>query len=219
MAAVPCSVRVFEDFCFGSSLTFIFVFRNDSQSEHSFSSSFRYPNESPESLPKTVKWRDIVGDPANKCTYLTLRSKYYSDIKREYGRFAPSASLLEENVVTLPHFMIMPRLFPYTETFKMYIDHMITAGLTQKWHEEDLSTERDETLPVEEFEPQVLSVVSLKIGFLAFLIAVVISSLAFLVELAVKATKYCALSIVMHCMIKTYVKNHLRHQIQPYLRT
>jgi hypothetical protein len=101
----------------------------------------------------------------------------------------PSTFILDENVVTTPWYMLLPKYLPYTEAFKEKIDQMLSSGFVQRWHAHKWNIERDKKRYVEEAEPQILSVYDLRLGFFGFLICLAISFGVFLLELIKKVVE------------------------------
>lgn len=98
--------------------------------------------------------------------------------------------------------MMLPRFLPFTPKFKMKVDEMLASGLIQRWHAEFYRIVADKKLFVEEFEPQVLTVESLQLGFSTFLISLTFTLVAFLAELAINAVKLRASSLIAFCTTK-----------------
>jgi hypothetical protein len=122
----------------------------------------------------------------NKFTFLTLRTHYANHIKYFFNEIAPSTFILEENTVTMPWYVKLPRYAPYTRAFKKIINLLPSSGLIQKWHAGFWGTLRDKKRYVETFQPQVLTVHDLRLGFLAFLICAAISLVVFLMEMGLR---------------------------------
>lgn len=136
-----------------------------------------------------TEWHSIVPEPKNKLAFMTFRRDYFKELKLKIGRSQPSTSLLEDNVRTVPYFMILPDQLPYTRMFKLKIDQMIASGLIQKWHDEYFLVERDPKKYVEQVDPQVLDVDTLRLGFYAYLIALLFSIAGFIAEFLVSKLK------------------------------
>jgi hypothetical protein len=137
-------------------------------------------------IPSSTKWFDIVPEPANKLTYLTFRTHYASNIERTFNGNVPSTHILEENTVTMPWYLMLPRYVPFTETFKKKVDQLLSSGSIQKVHAFVWGIDNDKKRLVEEFQPRVLTVFDLRLGFLAFLICATISFVVFFIELKFK---------------------------------
>jgi hypothetical protein len=119
-------------------------------------------------------------------TYLTFRAHYTVHIKNVFNQNVPSTHLLEENTVTLAWYMMLPRFTPFTEAFKEKINRMLSSGLIQRWHANHWRIPKYKKRYVETFQPQVLTVDDLRLGFLAFFIWVAISFFVFLMELGLR---------------------------------
>lgn len=59
---------------------------------------------------------------------------------------------------------------------------MVQSGLTQKWFEEFFLVDRNQRKYVEEVDPQVLDVETLRLGFFAYLIFLMLSVVIFVLE-------------------------------------
>jgi hypothetical protein len=136
-------------------------------------------------IDDNTKWHSIVSEPTNKLAFLTFRRDYYKELRLTIGRTQPSTTLLENNVRTVSYFMILSDKLPFTRMFKLKIDNMISSGLIQKWHDEYFMVERDAKKYVEEADPQILNVETLRYGFYAYLIALTFSTAAFVAEVLV----------------------------------
>jgi hypothetical protein len=137
-------------------------------------------------IPNTTNWFDIVPEPANKFTYMTFRSHYHHRVDIVLKETVPSTFILEENIVTTPWCMMLPRQTSYTQAFKDKIDQMLSNGLIQRWYAAHWKIEKDKKRYVEEVEPKVLSVYDLRLGFVGFLICLAISFGVFIIELIFK---------------------------------
>jgi hypothetical protein len=132
-----------------------------------------------------MSWQNLVAEPSNKFTYLFFRA-HFCAMLRTMRKALPSLYLLDENVVTIPFYIILPRFVPYSETFKEQIELMISNGLVGKLNAESWSFNQNEKRYVEEVKPQILTVEHLSLGFLAILISLVVSLCVFLVEIMTK---------------------------------
>lgn len=86
--------------------------------------------------------------------------------------------------------MILSDKLPYTRMIRTKIDQMIASGLIQKWHDEHFLVEQDAKKYVEEADPQILYVETLRFGFYAYLIALAFSAAAFAAEFLTVFLKY-----------------------------
>jgi hypothetical protein len=133
-------------------------------------------------LKNGMKWHSVVPEPTNKLAFKTFRHDYFKEVKLAINRIQPSTTLLEENVKTVPYFVILPDKQPYMRMFNLKIDHLISSGLTQKWYDEYMLLDKNAKQYVEEIEPQVLKVETLRLGFYAYIIALTFSVAAFALE-------------------------------------
>lgn len=154
-----------------------------------------------------IQYYDIVAEPTNRFTHLIWRAHRGSIEKKYRNKFVPSNFLLEENVVTLPFYMMLPRYVPYTEAFKEQINLMLSNGMIQKWHAKKWEYVADPKKHVEFNQPQTLTLEHLRLGFLGFLICLAISFAVFLIELSIKPVKIFMSTAVAR------VENYLRRQI------
>lgn len=139
--------------------------------------------------PNVTKWYNIVPEPENKLTYLTFRQEYFQELFNTIGRTMPSSTLLAENTYTVPFYFPLPSALPYSKVFREKIDHLISSGIIQKWHDEFFLVEQNSKKYEGEKEPEILSVNTLRYGFYAYLIALTTSVLVFIGELLVGTVK------------------------------
>jgi hypothetical protein len=132
----------------------------------------------------------LTSEPANECATKVWRKHYISFFNQMFGPTKqPSTHMLEENLFSIPWYLVMTTVLPYTATFMDKVDEMISSGLVQKWHDKNFAVVKNAKQFKEDVEPQVLTVEHLWIGFLAFVILLTLSVLVFLLELAWKALR------------------------------
>jgi hypothetical protein len=119
-------------------------------------------------IPNVLKWYDIVPEPTNNFTYLIFRSHYHHGVTGVLKETVPSTFVLEENIMTTPWYMLLPKFVAYTEAIKQKIDQMLSNGMIEKWYADRWKIERDKKRCIEEVEPQILSVDDLRLDFLVF---------------------------------------------------
>lgn len=112
---------------------------------------------------------------------MVFRKHYHRDLKRDLRSELPSTSLLDEDVAKFPIVLLLPRFLPYTEVFKRKIDELIASGLVQRWSDELWLDDKIITHP-EEINPQVLTILHLLDGFVAFCTCLIISFMFFVAE-------------------------------------
>lgn len=142
-------------------------------------------------VPDDVEWFDIVPEPANKFTFVIFRTYFLAYVTTALEKVWPSVSLLEENLATIPFYIVLPNYIPYTPAFRDQIDLMMANGMIQKWHDRMFFIERNQKRYEDAIEPQVLTVASLRLGFIAFLICLTVCFAVFVLELAVKFLSIC----------------------------
>jgi hypothetical protein len=150
-----------------------------------FSNFFSFDKSLNNQFTNNVSWTEIVPEPTNKMTTSIHRSHYYSLIKEQHGEFLPSTYLLEENVVTFPYFMHFPYRNSLTPVMIEKIDFMIASGLIHRFAEGHHLENCGKNLKNYEGdgEAQVLTVLSLGLGFYIILICLFISIVVFILEL------------------------------------
>jgi hypothetical protein len=132
------------------------------------------------------KWSDIVIEPANKFTFLFFRTHYTLFMKAYVANNEPSSFLLDENVALIPFYIVLPIYVPYSVVFREKIDLMLSNGMIQKFNAEQWLSKTEKKSYVEEVVPQVLTVDTLGVGFMAFLICSALSFAVFFIELIVR---------------------------------
>lgn len=90
-------------------------------------------------------------------------------------RYSPSIYLLDEDIVSVPYFLEMPRYLPYSMVIKEKLKGLVSNGMIEKWHAEENKLQRDEKVFVEEVEAEVLTVDILWLGFLFYLICIAVA--------------------------------------------
>lgn len=149
---------------------------------------------------------NIIVEPENRGTMLFTQS-VLENINRKYKSGTSSITLLDEPHVTLPIFMKFPRFSPYFDTFNSKIDQMVSSGLVYHWWQHWLeiagskkSTKNDVT------EPQVLVLEHVTIGFKICLIPLLLSIIAFTIEISVKLYKTIARKLIALFIVRGFLK-------------
>jgi hypothetical protein len=153
-------------------------------------------------MPAGKKWFDIVPIAENKLTALKYRKKYHREVRLQLGLALPSTFLLEENTVTLPFYITLPKYLPFARVFLSEIDKMITSGLVQKWHDEYFMVDKNFKNYKEDVDPKVLDLEPLRFGFIAYAIILVLSVLVFVVERMICKAKMIFSTIFAFYIIK-----------------
>jgi hypothetical protein len=102
-------------------------------------------------------------------------------LKTMFRTEVPSITVLDESFETLQFCLVFTRNLPYSETFIKKINEMIASGLAKKFIDADykkhILSNKEEGIG-----PQVLTLDTLWLGFVSFLIASGLSTVAFIIE-------------------------------------
>jgi murein L,D-transpeptidase YcbB/YkuD len=129
-----------------------------------------------------------MSEPANQTGMVVNRDHFNNYIKLRLRTEQPSIVLLEEKFDTVHMSMMFTRNLPYTEKFLQKVNEMTSNGLTKKFYQEMVSSQ-ELNKKKEEVDPQVLTLSTLRLGFLSFLIALGLSTIVFISECSLKLLK------------------------------
>lgn len=153
---------------------------------------------------------DLVAEPSNKATIFATPT-YLSMIHRKSYRLGYSSlSFIEEKIITSHSCLPFPMGSPFYEAFNEKIDEIIESGIVSMWKKdlEDFPRNR------EEIGPQILTMEHLEFGFLACLIILTMSVIAFTLEILIASTKTGFKLLVEYSIacnvVRTYVRSILR---------
>jgi hypothetical protein len=109
------------------------------------------------------------------------RELYKNSFKILFRSEVPSISVLDESFETLQLCLVFTRNLPYTQTFINKVNEMVASGLLKKFFDADYQKQILSNKE-EEVGPQVLTFDTLWLGFVSFLIASGLSTVAFIIE-------------------------------------
>lgn len=148
---------------------------------------------------------DIVAEYSNKKYHINLESDIDTVYKKEYRSGVPSLQIFPHPIMNLFWVHTFPEFSPYTEDFNELLGRIVSSGFNDNWKmfEEQITFKKKE---IEEIGPQVLTMDHLSVGFIACCCPLVLSLLAFVMEVTIFATAVSSFKVlckffVGKCMI------------------
>ena len=153
---------------------------------------------------------DIIAEPDNKAIGVGMSVIFYNINNRKFSSGVSSLGMMDESHNTISLSLGFFPFTPYFDILSRISSYLFEAGSMKKSFPHFYMQSNREK--IEEAGPQVLTMEQLEIGFIIWLMAVVVSIIVFLLELAIKCGtllyNHLKSSMIAFFIVKTHLKTH-----------